>query len=85
MTVQGPQVDWPIHCAKVLPNNNYVVRRLNTNKTQVLHRIRLEIFAPNAPLEDEYQEEKLQLNEEMIIPQDDLYTISWAVDFDYEK
>ena len=25
----------------VLPNNNYIVRRLNTNKTQILHRIRL--------------------------------------------
>ena len=26
---------------KNLPNNNYIVRRLNTNKTQILHRIRL--------------------------------------------
>ena len=26
---------------KVLPNNNYIVRKLNTNKTQILHRIRL--------------------------------------------
>ena len=26
---------------KFLPNNNYIVRKLNTNKTQILHRIRL--------------------------------------------
>ena len=33
---------------KVLPNNNYIVRRLNTNKTQILHIIRLKKFVPNA-------------------------------------
>ena len=33
---------------KALPNNNYVVRRLNTNKTQILHRIRLKKFVPKA-------------------------------------
>ena len=60
------------------------MRRLNTNKTQILHRIRLKKFVPNAPLEDEYKEEKLQPDEEIIIPQDDLYTISWEADFEYE-
>ena len=34
---------------KVLPRN-YLVRRLNTNKTQLLHRIRPEKFVPNQPL-----------------------------------
>ena len=57
---------------------------LNTNKTQILHRIRLEKFVPNFPLEDEYKEEKLQPDEEIVIPQDDLYTISWEEDFDYD-
>ena len=61
---------------KVLPNDNYIIRRLNTNKTQILHRIRLKKFVPNKPLEDNYQNEKLQADEEIIIPQDDLYTIS---------
>ena len=43
---------------KVLPNQNYIVRRLNTNKTQVLHQIRLKKFVPNIPLEDTFREER---------------------------
>ena len=74
----------PFVVQKTLPNNNYIVRRLNTNKTQILHRIRLKKFVPNTPLEDKYKEEKLQPDEEIIIPQDDLYTISWEADFEYE-
>ena len=58
------------------------MRRLNTNKTQILHRIRLKKFVRNAPLEDKYREEKLQPDEEIVIPQDDLYTISWEADFE---
>ena len=60
------------------------MRRLNTNKTQILHRIRLKKFVLNAPLEDKYKEEKLQPDESIIIPKDDLYTISWEADFEYE-
>ena len=73
----------PYRIEKVLPNDNYIVRRLNTNKTQILHRIRLKKFVPNTPLEDKYAKEKLQPDDEIIIPQDDLYTISWEADFDY--
>ena len=64
-------------------NDNYIVRRLNTNKTQILHRIRLKKFVPNAPLEDKYDGEKLHYDE-IVVPQVDLYTISWDVDFEYE-
>ena len=53
-------------------------------KTQILHRIRLKQFALNAPLEDKYKEGKLQSDEEIVIPQADLYTISWEADFEYE-
>ena len=60
------------------------MRRLNTNKTQILHRIRLKKFVPNTPLEDKYKEERLQPDDEIIIPQDDLYTIAWEADFEYE-
>ena len=62
----------PFVVQNVLPNNNYIVRRLNTNKTQILHRIRLKKFVQNVPLEDKYKEEKLQPDESIIIPQDDL-------------
>ena len=74
----------PFVIQKVLPNNSYIVRRLKTKKTQILHRIRLQKFVPNAPLEDKYKEEKLQPDESIIIPQDDLYTILWEADFEYE-
>ena len=74
----------PFVVQKVLRNNHYIVRRLNTKTTQILHRIRLKKFVPNVPLEDKYKEEKLQPDESIIIPQDDLYTISWEADFEYE-
>ena len=71
----------PYIIEKTLPNENYIVRRLNTNKTQILHRIRLKKLVPNQPLEDSYQREKFQPNDEIVIPQDDLYTITWETDF----
>ena len=74
----------PFVIQKVLSNDNYIVRRVHTNKTQILHRIRLKKFVPNTPLQDIYPGEKLQPDEEIVIPQDDLYTYSWEVNFDYE-
>ena len=71
----------PFIVQKVLPNENYIVRRINTNKTQILHRIRLKKFVPNQPLEDNFREQWLQPDEEIVIPQDDLYIITWETDF----
>ena len=45
---------------KVLPNENYIVRELNSNKTQTLHRIRLRKFELNTVLEDIRPEGNLQ-------------------------
>ena len=36
----------PFLVEKVLPNYNYIVRKLNTNKTQTLHRVRLRSYNP---------------------------------------
>ena len=71
----------PFLVQKVLPNKNYIVRRINTNKTQILHRIRLKKFVPNQPLEDNSQEQRLQPDEEIVIPHDDLNIITWETDF----
>ena len=71
----------PFILQKVLPNENYIVRRLNTNKTQILHRIRLKKYVPNQSLEDNFRDERLQPYEEIVIPQDDSYTISWETNF----
>ena len=72
----------PYVIEKVLPNGNYKVRKLNSNKTQILHRIRLRTYTPNTPLQDIRPEGNLQADDEIIIPQDDLYIISWETSFD---
>ena len=45
---QGSKIPWvgPFIIQKVLPDENYKIRRLNTNKTQVLNRIRLKSLFP---------------------------------------
>ena len=64
-----------------MPNNNYIVRKLNTNKTQILHRIRLRKYNPEKPPEDDHQEARWQIDDNIIVPQDDLYTIAWEAEF----
>ena len=36
----------PYVIEQMLPNNNYLVRKIGTNKTQVLHRMRMRQFTP---------------------------------------
>ena len=71
----------PFRVQKVLPNESYIVRRINANKTQILHRIRIKMFVPNQPLENNFREQRLQPDEEIVIPQDDLYIKTWETDF----
>ena len=66
---------------KALPNENYIVKKLNSNKTQILHRIRLRKYEPNTALQDNRPEGNLQPDDEIIIPQDDLYVITWETNF----
>ena len=66
---------------QVLPNENYIVRKLNSTKKQILHRIRLRKYEPNVPLRDERPEGNLQPDKEIVIPQDDLYVITWETNF----
>ena len=56
---QGSKIPFPeFRCVgpyiieKVLPNNNYLVRKIGTNKTQVLHRMRMRQFTPPQPPAD---------------------------------
>ena len=72
----------PYKVEKVLPNNNNIVRRLRTNKTQLLHRIRLRKFTPQAPLADIFvRETDWQKDDQMPITNDDLYAQSWNTNF----
>ena len=72
----------PYKVEKVLPNNNYIVRRLGTKKTQLLHRIRLRKFTPQAPLADILvRETDWQKDDQTIVSHDDLYAQSWNTNF----
>ena len=71
----------PSSVEKILLRNNHIVWKLNTNKTQILHRIRLRKYKPEKPPEDNYQEAKWQIDDKIVIPQDDLYTIAWEAEF----
>ena len=57
------------------------MRKLNTNKTQILHRIRLRKCNPEKPPEDNYSEAQWQTDDNIVVPQDDLYTIAWDKEF----
>ena len=62
----------PYKIEYVLPNKNYIVRRLGTNKTQLLHRIRLRKFTPQAPLAYIFvSETDCQNDDQMPIANDD--------------
>ena len=71
----------PYLVEKVLPNNIYIVRKPYTNKTQILHRIRLRKYNPEKLPEDNYQEIQWQVDDNIVVPQDDLYTIAWEAEF----
>ena len=65
----------------VLPNNIYIVRKHNTNKTQILHRFRMRKYNPEKPPEDNYHKNEWQIDDNIVVPQDDLNTLAWEADF----
>ena len=67
---------------RVLPNDNYVARRINTNKIQTLHRIREPKYNSDQPFDDSYHIEKLQRDKKIVVPQDDLFTIARETEFE---
>ena len=61
----------------VLPNNNYLVRKLGTYKTQVLHRMR-----PRQPIPDvQTTSHEWKLDPEVIKKHDDLYARAWESEY----
>ena len=62
----------------LLPNKSYLVRKLQTNLTQILHRVRLRPFASSKWLPDiTVSPEEFQQDDEVIIQNDDLYAFAW--------
>ena len=52
-------------------DNKHIVRKLKTNKTQILHRIRLRKYNPEKPPDNNYQEAQWQIDD----------NIAWDVEF----
>ena len=71
----------PYLVEEILLNNNYIDRKLNSNETQILHRIRLRKNNAEKPPEDDYQETQWQIDDNIVLPQDDLYTLAWEAEF----
>ena len=71
----------PYLVEKVIPNKNYIVRKLNTNETQILHRICLRKYNPEKPPKDNHQETQWRIDDNIVVPQDELYTIAWEAEF----
>ena len=61
----------------VLPNENSLVRKPNSNKIQILRRILLRKYQPNTSLQDILPEGNLQADDEIITPQDVSNIITW--------
>ena len=74
----------PYIIEKVLPSNNFVVRKIGTNKTQILHRMRLRQFTPRQLIPDtSVTPREWQPDPDFIIKHDDLYARAWECE--YEK
>ena len=59
----------------VFPNNNYLVPKIGTNKTQILHGLRLRQFTPRQLKPDiPATPREWQPDPEVVIKQVDLYT-----------
>ena len=68
----------PYIVEKVLPNNNYLVRKIGTAKTQVLHRMRIRQFTPRQPPADiQVNPLEYKPDPEVSINHDDLYARAW--------
>ena len=73
----------PYNIEKVLPNINYLVHKIGTNKTQILHRMRLRHFTPRQPIRDKpITPHKWQPDPEVVIKHDDLYARAWECEYD---
>ena len=73
----------PYIIEKVLPNNNYLVRKIGTNRTQVLHRMRMRQFTPRQPSADiTVKPQEYKSDPEVSLNHDDLYARAWEYDFE---
>ena len=76
----------PYIIEKVLPKNNYLVRKIGRNKTQVLHRMPMRQFTPHQPPADiTVKPQEYNSDPEVSLNHDDLYARAWEYDFEQPK
>ena len=63
-----------------------MVRKIGTNETQILHRMRLRQITPRQPIPDiPVTPREWQLDPETIIQHDDIYARAWECEYDKSK
>ena len=73
----------PYIVEKALPNNNYLVRKIGANKTQLLHRMRMRQFTPRQPPADiTVKPQEYKSDPEVSLYHNDLYARAWEYDFE---
>ena len=73
----------PYITEKLLPNNNYLVRKIGTNKTQVFHRMRMRQVTPRQPPADiTVKPQEYKSDPEVSLKHDDLYARAWECDYE---
>ena len=74
----------PYIIEKVFPKNNYLVRKIDTNNTQVLHRKRMCQFTPRQPPADiGITPQDYKPDPDVSLKHDGLYARAW--EYDYEQ
>ena len=68
---------------KVSSNVNHLVRKIATNKTQVLHRMQMHQFTPRRPPPDtRITPQEWTPDPEVMLTHDDLYARSWECEYE---
>ena len=67
----------------MLPNNKYLVRKISTNKTQVIHRMRMCQLTPREPPADiRILTQEWKPDPEVSLKHDDLYARAWECEYE---
>ena len=78
-TISRFWIDRPYVVEKVLLEN-YIVSKMNTNKTQILHRTGLLEFTTDTPLEDSCTNEKHRPDDDIVVPQLGVCSTDWKAE-----
>ena len=65
---------------KTLPNNNYLIRELKTNRTQIFHRLRLK---PCSTKDKSSETQDFQPNNDIEVLHDDQHALAWQSGFEH--